>query len=663
MPIGTMTMILANVGLQIYNNWCGNRQNSKLQQKREEFEQAARERNKERMWKLMHEGQELTLELEHEKHQQRLTELKNDIGNLLQRMAYTATINNWPLSVLPIVMKNQALGNLLANQEESIAMHCIFTPSNNDEFNKHVFPLIEKSLEQYCNQHWSVMGDHPVLFYSGAWQTGKAPTEVQVDSMRAALSNLPTLLLTPFFRPCDGKLIFQLRMWGVGASAVDNVEFNELNEFEPTEFQRTYADKDDYVNETGLLDEIIEDVVPYLECLIGYLVDTYFWSASGLVPRLPRLLTNGAINTDGMKYLVDDSREYYDELLLINEEYAKKNPFMQENVLNLFKGSSVLWNEKTKHKKLEEIFVNYCNRRCNETFTTMDDALKFHLFNKEDIHFIDSYLKFCKDNLCKDALMKIRDNLESKAETIAENFISTLSECNISKLKSQAECGDAAAYYRLGELYEYSIGVDYNPDEYRRYYSLSCDCGFMLAEIRYKIFALSGRGITSTDFAYLQSYETAQFIIFRAICLYKGYGTDLSVEEAMEDLEKLSNSKHPYAYYLSAQIVKEQYGEEQGELIVDLLLKSANLGYVEAQVDLMNIYYEGRYVQESPQLSVEYAQKAALQAHPEALFTLAIYLLRGYGTKCNKAKAKDFLYLAAERGNNDAIEILKSMSK
>ena len=112
MPIGAITMILANVGLQIYNNWCGSRQNKQLQQKREEFERTARERNTQRMWQLMREGQELTRQLEEEKHQQRLEELKNDIGSLLQKLTYAATINNWPLNVLPIVMKNQALNSI-----------------------------------------------------------------------------------------------------------------------------------------------------------------------------------------------------------------------------------------------------------------------------------------------------------------------------------------------------------------------------------------------------------------------------------------------------------------------------------------------------------------------------------------------------------------------
>ena len=117
-------MVLANVGLQIYNNWCNSRQNEQIRQKREEFEQAALERNTQRMWQIMREGQALTLELEEQKHQQRLKDLQGEVDNRLHSMAYSAAINNWPLNVLPIVMKNQALGNLLARQEETIALHC-----------------------------------------------------------------------------------------------------------------------------------------------------------------------------------------------------------------------------------------------------------------------------------------------------------------------------------------------------------------------------------------------------------------------------------------------------------------------------------------------------------------------------------------------------------
>ena len=156
MAIGAITMILANVGLQIYNNWCGSRQNDKLQQKRMEFEDAARKRNTEHMWKLLSEGQELTMQLEKEKHDERLKELQGDLDNLLVEITHEQTIVNWPLKVLPIVMKNQAFGNLLANQEEKVAMHVLFARSNYSEFNKLVHPIIEKALEQHCNQHWTL---------------------------------------------------------------------------------------------------------------------------------------------------------------------------------------------------------------------------------------------------------------------------------------------------------------------------------------------------------------------------------------------------------------------------------------------------------------------------------------------------------------------------
>lgn len=389
MAIGAITMILANVGLQIYNNWCGSRQNAALQQKREEFERAAKDRNKEHMWRLLREGQEMALQLENEKHADRLKELKDEVDHLLEKLTYETTISNWPLKVLPIVMKNQAFGNFLANQEENVAMHVIFTRSNHDKFNKLVYPVVEKQLEQYCDKHWSTMTDHPILFYSGAWKPMVNPTDVQVTAMREELKNLPTLLITPFFRPNDGKLVFQLHMWGVGANSTDKFDVPEI---EPTDFQRTFTNQDDYDNEEGLLDEIVEDLVPYLECMIGYMADTYFWSSVGLAPHLPLLVTNGTINTDGMKYLVDYSREYYDRLLLESEENAKQNPFMQQNLLNLFEGSAELWDEGTRKEKLEDIRKNYIvpevSPNCKRNVCSIED-FDSSMYEEKEFETID----------------------------------------------------------------------------------------------------------------------------------------------------------------------------------------------------------------------------------------------------------------------------------
>lgn len=352
--IGTLAMLVGNVGLQVLNNWCNSRQNNELQLKREEFERAARNHQTERMWQILREGQAITLELEQSRQKQRIEELETEMEKLLKSLAYQKTIENWPMSVLPIVMKNQALGNLLAHQNESFAMHCILTLSNNPSFNKHVFPYVEQSLENYCNQYWSIDGSHPVLFYGGAWASNDAPTQTQISSMQAALSNLPTMLITPFFRPGEGKLIFQVRMWGIGATS-DNKDFEDTWEIEPTDFQHEYSVCSDYDKEEHLLGDAINDIVPYLQCLIGYMADTYFWSSTGLRPNLPLLLKDGGISIGNASYLLKNSVQYYSHMLETGKNGLKSHPFSRENVFNLYESFSEIADPQLKEKWSKEL--------------------------------------------------------------------------------------------------------------------------------------------------------------------------------------------------------------------------------------------------------------------------------------------------------------------
>lgn len=370
--IGTLAMLVGNVGLQVFNNWSNSRQNDKLQQKREEFERAARDHQTERMWQILCEGQAITLELEKKRQEERLKELESEMAQLLKNLAYQQTISNWPLSVLPIVMKNQALGNLLAHQNESYAMHCILTPSNCPSFNKHVFPYVEQSLESYCNQYWSADSSHPVLFYSGAWASNDAPTQPQISSMQAALSNLPTMLITPFFRPCEDKLIFQVRMWGVGATG-DNHDFQDIWEIEPTDFRHAYSTSSDYDKKEHLLDEAINDIVPYLQCLIGYMADTYFWSSHGITPIFPTLLIT---NNASKKYL-NEGRDYYSKLIENPEGSNIPFLFSLQQKIKIIIGNSVLQDKNYITQQFDDIILSYCNyciHQDNKTYDTIESV-------------------------------------------------------------------------------------------------------------------------------------------------------------------------------------------------------------------------------------------------------------------------------------------------
>lgn len=388
MAIGTLTMILTNVGLSLFNNWQASRQSAKLQSKKEEFELAAQGKQLERMWKLMREGQELTLLMEEERHKNRMKDLKNDMDNLVKRLTYDATISHWPLNVLPMVMKNQAIGNILANKNDGVALHCILTPSNNQPFNREVFPLVERELESFCNRYWSTMTEHPILFYSGAWSGPNEPSGPQIESLKKNLNNLPTLLITPIFRPTDGKLTFQINIWGVDAYITD--EYNHTQIIEPNDYQTDYTDKENYDDDLELVENAVEDIVPYLQCLIGYFADSFFWSAFGHIPQLPKLIKNDIINTDGMKYLINDSLEYYSNLLAESERVSLEQPFNNDNLLNLYEGISVLWDEKTKYTKLEELFNVYCNKKtCNHTNSCYD--ISQNIFNYDDIPMLNCF--------------------------------------------------------------------------------------------------------------------------------------------------------------------------------------------------------------------------------------------------------------------------------
>ena len=636
MAIGAITMILANVGLQIYNNWCGSRQNAALQQKREEFERAAKERNTEHMWRLMREGQELTLQLEKEKHADRLNELKDEVDHLLEKLTYETTISNWSLKVLPIVMKNQAFGNLLTNQEENIAMHIIFTRSNYDKFNKLVYPVVEKQLEQYCDKHWSTMTDHPILFYSGAWKPMVNPTDVQVTAMREELKNLPTLLITPFYRPNDGKLVFQLHMWGVGANSTDKFDVPEID---PTEFQRPFNNQDDYDNEEGLLDEIVEDVVPYLECMIGYMADTYFWSSAGLAPHLPLLLTNGTINTDGMKYLVEITKSNYERLVVEDNKYTLEQPFEDNKALSLYDGISCYYQEEDKKAKLEEIFISYCSKFTVPKNQSIDDCLNVSNFTKEDLPFIRKYRSLYN------GYQKELKEIQSILEAVDFDY-SILESTDADYLEKLANEGNGAAMFRLGEIYEYSIGVKWNQELSQKYYKQAFDSNFILAIIQVSNDCIS---MHKKIITYLIAIGVIQAY---TIILKKGNEKAFGI--SLSSLSKDIICMHPLLEYLYACQLMEKNELFEADQMLRL---SADSGYIIAQEKMLNIYKGNEGFRENPELYFLYAEKAMLQNNPKATYSLAMCYMNGYGTQQSTSVGMMMMDKAAELGCSEAIRI------
>lgn len=505
MPVDPLSIALmaVNVGASVFNNWRNNKQSHKLQEKQQEFARAAAERNKQRMWQLMREGQELALEMERETHENRLEDIRNDFDRILHRLAYAQAINSWPLKVLPIVMKNQSLGSLTSTADENIAMHCILTPSNCASFNKYILPIIEEKLADFCNLHWSTLSSHPILFYSGAWKTGTIPTGVEVSQLKTNLNNLPTLLITPFFEP-EGGITFQINAWGIGIELDTEIECADFS------YAESYKSGIDYQTEEDIKERTIEEFVPYLQCLIGYIADQYFWTNHNEPPLLPTLLAIHVVNTDGMPYLNVASEERYNNLLDVCVKESQAMPFTPDKMLSLLEGSSALWDEETKTRKLEDIIVLYCSNFNNKIHNI--NQINHYNWMLPDINFLRKLLKHLPDEFEFGEFL--REHLKY-LNSIDENY-SILSSKDIEYLKSLVEQANVLAMYRLGELYEYGIKLQMNEKESYSYYRKSADNGFLLAKV--KIGILSYKDL---DERYIHNLRAIQVI--QVDVLYSDY--------------------------------------------------------------------------------------------------------------------------------------------
>lgn len=293
-------MMVASIGMQFFNNYANSKKNTEIQEKQREFQKAAAEHDFERMRKLQAESAKLALELEAEVHKERIEDINSNYDALLEDFAQNFAIENWPLNVLPFIMKGESFGSLFNGTTQSVNMHCIFTPSNCDWFNEMFYDDIDLRLEAEMNNNWNAQSTHPIVYYGGGWNRRSLkhgvsqPNLIDLDDiglLETHLKNIPVLVITPYFDPW---LHFRVKLWGMGKNSElpyridiphgDNVEISKRIFSYDYNKEMKEEMTDDFSNTT------IEELVPYLESLVGFVADKYFWGMYGTAPKLPNLL-------------------------------------------------------------------------------------------------------------------------------------------------------------------------------------------------------------------------------------------------------------------------------------------------------------------------------------------------------------------------------------
>lgn len=295
-----VTMMVASIGMQFFTQHATSKKHGEIQEKQMEFQKAAAEHDFVRMRRLQKESARLALELEAEVHKERVEDINNSYDELLENFAHSFAIQNWPLNVLPFVMKGESFGSLFNGTIQSVNIHCILTPSNCKWFNELFFDDIDLQLEAEMNNNWNAQTTHPIVYYGGGWNRRtmrngiSVPSEidlVDIDLLKVKLKNVPVVVITPYF---DNWLHFRVQLWGMGKNSDapfridiphgDNLQISER--IFSYDYYKELKDgmTSDFINTT------IEEFVPYLESMIGFIADKYFWEMYALPPRLPRFL-------------------------------------------------------------------------------------------------------------------------------------------------------------------------------------------------------------------------------------------------------------------------------------------------------------------------------------------------------------------------------------
>ena len=411
-----ITMMVASIGMQFFNNYANSKKNEEIQEKQREFQRAAAEHDFERMRKLQAESAKLALELEAEVHKERVEDINNNYDALLDNFAHSFAIQNWPLNVLPFVMKGESFGTLFNGTTQSVNLHCILTPSNCEWFNREFYDDIDLRLEAEMNNKWNAQTTHPIVYYGGARNRRSmnrgisVPNVVDLDDielLRVKLKDVPVVVITPYFDPW---LHFKVKLWGMGkdSEAPYRIDITHGNDIEYS--QRIFS-YDYHKDQTELTEDFenttIEEFVPYLECLIGFIADKYFWSMYGIPTSLPTFLCNN-IN-------LHKNKEYYSEkyYALLTDVSEKGLPVIDnKQIWALYASSKKLLNSESQNKCFIRTLNFIAKKKGFLRFEQSEDFKS--AFSTEDKDLVDDIVTQLPDGELRNYFMDVSQLIEGQ---------------------------------------------------------------------------------------------------------------------------------------------------------------------------------------------------------------------------------------------------------
>ncbi len=219
----------------------------------------------------------------------------------LRSIEYLASLDKWPLAVMPLVMRNDSLFfNTQAidtnkNRNDIVPISIILGPCRDKAFQSAIWRKVEEQLAQHFCSYWGIMSSHPIIFYQDAWKNEMDPADgSSFADIHAKIKNVPTIIISPILTRAN-SLQLEISHWCIKGLDTEESYVNETRISLP-EGSHVYKREANYNDED--IPSLVNELCNYIESLIGFMSDQYMWLRYHEAPLLPTLVQKGVIICD-----------------------------------------------------------------------------------------------------------------------------------------------------------------------------------------------------------------------------------------------------------------------------------------------------------------------------------------------------------------------------
>ena len=292
MPIvGAFVTIAIQVGAAYLNYTTNKKTAAELKRMQRENRKADLEHGYKRNYERFRASCDFQYQMEAAGHLQRMNDINDDFINAFELTAHAYAMNNYPLMISPYFISKSVIakcGTELDNFREELL--CIFTNSNDVNFNALVYPEIDMRLNESISEYWNHKSLHTVCYYPEIWNTAHLYSDEKILNLQANIKT-PTITITPYFEKDNDRtnIVIKVNFWN---RADENNNGSRLTFSVPTGIEIAKS-INQYTDDER--NELASELFNFIICILGVQADLHYWATSYQAPLLPSLISKDKI--------------------------------------------------------------------------------------------------------------------------------------------------------------------------------------------------------------------------------------------------------------------------------------------------------------------------------------------------------------------------------